>query len=159
LAVGHDSCNQPVPTWKQSWGLHWPVLDLQSLLDPSQPAQTSYDSRLTPAGARTQSKCQAARRCPPGCACGVFYDQPCDSHRCLCCKLNRRAVTHAKQGLCGPCGRREVVTGLRFVRCGMCVKSETTEVGLKLFTNCQCSHTQIGVVEEQFCFILLLMCC
>jgi hypothetical protein len=49
----------------------------------------------------------------------MFYDQPCDEHKCACCKAGRRIMQYEKQGFCGPCGRREVVTGLRFIRCGM----------------------------------------
>ncbi len=47
--------------------------------------------------------------------------------KCACCKLNPQAPgSSSRSGLCAACTRREVVAGLRFVRCGRC-KAEMLE--------------------------------
>jgi hypothetical protein len=58
-----------------------------------------------------------ARRCDAG-ACAHHLTAPCASHKCACCKTGRQSVQYSRQGWCGPCGKREVVGGLKFVRCG-----------------------------------------
>jgi hypothetical protein len=42
-------------------------------------------------------------------------------HICQCCKLHRKLLAHAgprKKGYCGLCANRDIVSGLKFVRCG-----------------------------------------
>ncbi len=83
---------------------------------PQQPEQQhhAYESRYGPTNKCSEGECEAEPAAP------------CKEHRCACCKLHRQVAASSRQGLCGPCTKREVVCGLSFVRCGRC-KAEMLE--------------------------------